>query len=107
MAQAIMADVELLHEEVTAICPLARSRIKKPVKGPQCTHLQSFCGSSFSKMVSATGSGLCPVCNQTVRAAELVADAAFENAMATSPGCSKFSQAADGKGATARWGGLR
>jgi hypothetical protein len=89
-------EVEVLQEDITLVCPLAKKRILEPVKGPQCPHVQPFDRKSFvdfAAISTTPGIAACPVCDTPVKASELVADKVFAQALASAPaGCVKFAR---------------
>ncbi|XP_029831069.2 E3 SUMO-protein ligase PIAS3-like [Ixodes scapularis] len=57
-------------------CPLSRTRIKVPCRGPRCSHVQAFDAMAYLEMNESTLRPLwrCPVCDQSIKVEELRID---------------------------------
>lgn len=59
---------------MTLKCPLTFARIKTPVKGKQCQHIQCFDLTSYLSMNRNYPKFSCPVCSKTTNYEDLVVD---------------------------------
>ncbi|KAK9276538.1 hypothetical protein L1049_006072 [Liquidambar formosana] len=73
---ALDSDSEIIEgpSRISINCPISYSRIKTPVKGHSCKHLQCFDFDNFMEINSRWPSWRCPHCNQSVCFSDICVD---------------------------------
>ena len=78
-------DIQTLSLKVSLRCPLGQMRIKIPIRGKNCKHIQCFDANSYLSINRNNPRFKCPVCNQRTNVNDLVLDSYMEAVLATSP----------------------
>uniref|UniRef100_A0A7S4UCT4 SP-RING-type domain-containing protein n=1 Tax=Guillardia theta TaxID=55529 RepID=A0A7S4UCT4_GUITH len=77
------------HVEVSLLCPISQARIKVPVKGKDCRHLNCFDKESWTKSMKDREKKKCPICQVEIE--EVVEDEEFQKILQQVPdGISSF-----------------
>jgi hypothetical protein len=71
-------DVACMEDELSLRCKISMARIRTPVKGLKCRHLQCFDLDTFLEFARRHSHWLCPNCDQPLCASDLRVDALFE-----------------------------
>jgi hypothetical protein len=74
-------DVACMEDELSLRCKISMARIRTPVKGLKCRHLQCFDLDTFLEFARRHSHWLCPNCDQPLCASDLRVDALFEQAL--------------------------
>ena len=72
--QANDPDVVATSQVVSLKCPLSYMRLKTPVRGIGCTHIQCFDVLSYLQLQEQGPQWLCPICNRSVTFEQLAMD---------------------------------
>lgn len=83
--------------KVSLRCPLALTRIKTPVKGKRCQHVQCFDLDNYLEYTRRSSKFECPVCNKpTAQPAMLVISPYITHALSEHQDCDEVEISADG-----------
>lgn len=90
-------DIAVESMKVSLRCPLALTRIKRPVKGKRCLHVQCFDLDNFLQFARRSSKFECPVCNKlTAYPSMLVVSPYIEHALEHFPNCDEVEIFGDG-----------
>eukprot|EP01112_Ceratiomyxa_fruticulosa_P009116 TRINITY_DN2378_c0_g2_i9.p1 TRINITY_DN2378_c0_g2~~TRINITY_DN2378_c0_g2_i9.p1 ORF type:complete len:568 (-),score=98.67 TRINITY_DN2378_c0_g2_i9:978-2681(-) len=64
---------------ISLVCPLVKTRVKIPVRGETCKHIQFFDLRNYLAMNMRVSSWRCPCCSSRVEFKDLVVDSYFSN----------------------------
>ncbi len=67
-------DVVAMSQVVSLKCPLSYMRLKIPVRGVSCSHIQCFDALSYLQLQEQGPQWLCPICNKPTPFEQLAAD---------------------------------
>lgn len=94
-------DLAVDRKEVRLTCPIRKSRMDIPVRGPKCRHVEAFDLQTFFSFAEQSKSRRdpsceCPVCRCLIRASEVEIDWWLHSELERFPDASKITLFADG-----------